>query len=172
MAKYTSVDSLFNSLRIARKNIMAEMDDAVRDTLNEFKTTLVTYHMQKRGESSLGIRKGTLVRHLTTTVTQPSKGAIVGRVFFKSKKRDMIANVHQEGATIKAKPGKLLVFKVWRKYSRGNWPPQWGTSRVIAAKKVVIPKGRFPFRETWDRMLPRANKMIDVRLDKAIKDFG
>lgn len=172
MPKYHTVSDLYNDLRRTRERIFNAVEDAVHDVLNEFKTTLVTFHMQKRSDDSLGIRKGTLVRHLTAEVKRRGRSMIVGRVYFKSKKRDMIAKVHQEGATIRAKGDGLLVFRVHRKYARGVWPPEWGKSKVIAVKKVVIPPGRFPFRETWDRMLPRSNKIIDGRIEKAIRDHG
>lgn len=90
---------LFTQLKKVRERSTREMAGAAKDVIDRFHTKMLHERMSMHGPNSLGARTGKLRNALKGEVKIRSK-LITGRVFFRGRKANMIANVHE------GQPGK------------------------------------------------------------------
>jgi len=176
-------NGVFQALKQWKKDATKEVKDATTEALKKFEKDFVLRRLQRREKDSLGTRTRELKRSLKRQV-KTKRGNVWGRVYFRGEKAQMIARTHQYGATIKPKdPGGYLVFKIFKKYSRGKWkaPPKkriWSrstrkwkswtpTERWVSVKQVNIP-ARLNFFQDWDDYHPYAMKILLNARDRAV----
>jgi hypothetical protein len=85
---------LFAQLKKVRERSTREMAGAAKDVIDRFHNKMVHERLSIHGPNSLGARTGQLKEALKGEVKIRSK-LITGRVFFRGKKANMIANVHE-----------------------------------------------------------------------------
>jgi hypothetical protein len=85
---------LFKQLDEIKKRTTREMAGAAKDVIDRFHNKMVHERLSIHGPTSLGARTGKLKDALKGEV-KIKKNQILGRVYFKGRKANMIANVHE-----------------------------------------------------------------------------
>lgn len=88
------VGELFTELRKVRERSTREMATAAKDVIDRFHTKMLHERMSAHGPASLGARTG-MLRNALKGEVKIGRNQILGRVFFRGKKANMIANVHE-----------------------------------------------------------------------------
>ena len=99
---------LFQRLDQIKKRTTVEMAKGAKDVIDRFHTTMVQTRLSAHAPNSLGARTGQLRNALQGEVKVRGRD-ITGRVYFRGKKANMLARVHEFGAVIHPKGDWLKV---------------------------------------------------------------
>ena len=152
-----------------------ELEQSAHDVMDRFAVKFKLNRLQRRTETSIGPRTGALAKSFTTDVKR-KHNAIEGRAFFRGgAKLQTVAQTQEFGATIRPKRGKYLKFKLFRKYSRGEWDfeepnlfsaQETASEQWIQTKQVVVP-ARMHFFDDWNAHEEDAYVLVEAGITRA-----
>jgi len=153
--------ALQKKVRQAGAELEAAIPKVVEKSIRQFRYQFAKDQLDRRAEASLGTRSERLIRAWTHEVTVKSRPRVItGRAHFgrRDSFANMVARVHEYGATIRPKSG-FLVFPIYRKYSRRPWPFK-RSMVIIRTRKPVRIRPRLGLRRSWRAWMPIARRHV------------
>lgn len=149
------------------ENYNIKVDDKkFQKQLGDFKNKMPQVARRMMAKVSQGIRKTVRTEYLRGSVLDKETGNLYKKIKYKTKKdftayitaSAYYATTHEQGATIEAKKGKYLTFKIGEEWKK--------------VKKVVVPQRQFlkPVIQDYFRT-DKAEDIMDMVLQQQLEKF-